>query len=149
MWIKDRYMWIVFVLPGFLLLILVLGFPAITSIFYSIKAEQTGTYTLEDSFPNTKRVLLPGQFARIRANYLTLEDAVVIPRKAVIEMQGRFRVYVVNQQSQVEAVDIELGPKVGNDVVVGSGLKGGETIIVEGLQKARPGMQVDPQPVQG
>ena len=46
MWIKDRYMWIVFVLPGFLLLILVLGFPAITSIFYSIKAEQTGTYTL-------------------------------------------------------------------------------------------------------
>jgi len=110
---------------------------------------ETGTYTLEASFPNPKRVLLPGQFARIRANYLTLEDAVVIPRKAVIEMQGRFRVYVVNQQSQVEAVEIELGPKVGNDVVVGSGLKGGETIIVEGLQKVRPGMQVDPQPVQG
>jgi len=110
---------------------------------------ETGTYTLEASFPNPKRVLLPGQFARIRANYLTLEDAVVIPRKAVIEMQGRFRVYVVNQQSQVEAVEIELGPKVGNNVVVGSGLKGGETIIVEGLQKVRPGMQVDPQPVQG
>jgi multiple sugar transport system permease protein len=46
MWIKDRYMWIAFVLPGLLLLILVLGFPAITSILYSIKAEQTGTYTL-------------------------------------------------------------------------------------------------------
>ncbi len=46
MWIKDRYMWIVFVLPGFLLLILVLGFPAITSILYSVKAEQAGTYTL-------------------------------------------------------------------------------------------------------
>jgi multiple sugar transport system permease protein len=46
MWIKDRYMWIVFVLPGLLLLILVLGFPSITSILYSIKAEQTGTYTL-------------------------------------------------------------------------------------------------------
>lgn len=45
MWIKDRYMWIAFVLPGLLLLILVLGFPAITSILYSIKAEQTGTYT--------------------------------------------------------------------------------------------------------
>jgi membrane fusion protein (multidrug efflux system) len=110
---------------------------------------ETGTYTLEASFPNPKNVLLPGQFARIRANYLTLKDAVVIPRKAVIEMQGKFRVYVVNQQSQVEAVDIELGPKIGNDVVIGSGLKGGETIIVEGLQKVRPGMQVDPQPVQG
>ena len=46
MWIKDRYMWIAFVLPGLLLLILVLGFPAITSILYSIKAEQTGAYTL-------------------------------------------------------------------------------------------------------
>ena len=108
---------------------------------------ETGTYTLEASFPNPKNVLLPGQFARIRANYLTLEDAVVIPRKAVVEMQGRFRVYLVNQQSQVEAVEIELGPKSGNDVVVGSGLKGGETIIVEGLQKVRPGMQVDPQPI--
>ena len=110
---------------------------------------ETGTYTLEAAFRNPKNVLLPGQFARVRATYMNLEDAVVIPRKAVIEMQGRFRVYVVNQQSQVEAVEIELGPKVGNNVVVGSGLKGGETIIVEGLQKVRPGMQVDPQPVQG
>ena len=45
-----------------------------------------------------------------------------------------------------EAIEIELGPKTGNDVVVSTGLKGGETIIVEGLQKVRPGMQVDPQP---
>lgn len=108
---------------------------------------ETGTYTLEAAFRNPKNVLLPGQFARVRATYMKLEDAVVIPRKAVIEMQGRFRVFVVNQKSQVEVVDIELGPKVGNDVVVGSGLKGGETIIVEGLQKVRPGMQVDPQPI--
>ena len=107
---------------------------------------ETGTYTLEASFPNPKNVLLPGQFARVRAKYRQLDDAVVIPRKAVVEMQGRFRVYAVNQQSQVEAIDIELGPKIGNDVVVNSGLEGGETIIVEGLQKVRPGMQVDPQP---
>ena len=107
---------------------------------------ETGTYTLEASFPNPKNVLLPGQFARVRAKYRQLDDAVVIPRKAVVEMQGRFRVYAVNQQSQVEAIDIELGPKIGNDVVVSSGLEGGETIIVEGLQKVRPGMQVDPQP---
>ena len=107
---------------------------------------ETGTYTLEAAFPNPDNVLLPGQFARIRAKYRQLDDAVVIPRKAVVEMQGRFRVYAVNQQSQVEAIEIELGPKVGNDVVVSSGLEGDETIIVEGLQKVRPGMQVDPQP---
>lgn len=110
----------------------------------SISAE-TGTYTLEAAFPNPNNMLLPGQFARIRAKYRELDDAVVIPRKAVVEMQGRFRVYAVNQQNQVEAIEIELGPKIGNDVVVNSGLKGGETIIVEGLQKVRPGMQVDPQ----
>ncbi len=110
----------------------------------SISAE-TGTYTLEAAFPNPDNILLPGQFARIRAKYRELDDAVVIPRKAVVEMQGRFRVYAVNQQNQVEAIEIELGPKIGNDVVVNSGLKGGETIIVEGLQKVRPGMQVDPQ----
>jgi len=108
---------------------------------------ETGTYTLEASFPNPRRILLPGQFARVRAQYRNLEDAVVIPRKAVIEMQDRFRVYTVNQQNQVEAVEIELGPKIGNDVVVSSGLEGGVTIIVEGLQKVRPGMQVNPQPV--
>ena len=106
----------------------------------------TGTYTLEAAFPNPDKVILPGQFARIRAQYRLLENAVVIPRKAVMDLQGRFRAYVVNQQSQVEAVDIELGPIVGNDVVVSTGLKGGETIIVEGLQKVRTGMPVDPEP---
>jgi len=108
---------------------------------------ETGTYTLEAAFPNPNNVLLPGQFARVRAKYRQLDDAVVIPRKAVVEMQGRFRVYAVNQQNQVEVIEIELGPKIGNDVVIGAGLKGGETIIVEGLQKVRPGMQVDPQPI--
>ncbi len=110
----------------------------------SISAD-TGTYTLEASFPNPEKVLLPGLFARIRAHYRNLENVVVIPRKALIEMQGQYHVYVVNQQNQVEAVTIELGPETGNDVVASSGLKGGETVIVEGLQKVRPGMQVIPQ----
>jgi membrane fusion protein (multidrug efflux system) len=124
--------------------------PELGSIIASAQAisAETGTYTLEASFPNPKRVLLPGQFARIRAQYRKIKDAVVIPRKAVIEMQGKFRVFTVNQQNQVEAVEIELGPATGNDVVVDSGLEGGETIIVEGFQKVRPGTQVNPQPVQ-
>ena len=110
----------------------------------SISAD-TGTYTLEASFPNPEKVLLPGLFARIKAHYRNLENVVVIPRKALIEMQGQYHVYVVNQQSQVEAVAVELGPETGNNVVARAGLKGGETVIVEGLQKVRPGMQVTPQ----
>jgi membrane fusion protein (multidrug efflux system) len=108
---------------------------------------ETGTYTLEASFPNPNNVLLPGQFARVRAQYRELENAVVIPRQAVIEMQGNFRAYIVNQQKQVEVVDVVLGPTIGNEVVISDGLIGGETIIVEGLQKVRPGIQVDPQPI--
>jgi membrane fusion protein (multidrug efflux system) len=110
---------------------------------------ETGTYTLEASFPNPNNVLLPGQFARVRAQYRELKNVVIIPRKAVVEMQGKFRVYMVNQQNQVEAVDIELGPVIGDDVVIKTGLKGDETIIVEGLQKVRPGAQVNPQAVEG
>jgi membrane fusion protein (multidrug efflux system) len=110
---------------------------------------ETGTYTLEASFPNPNNVLLPGQFARVRVQYRELKNVVIIPRKAVVEMQGKFRVYMVNQQNQVEAVDIELGPVIGDDVVVKTGLKGDETIIVEGLQKVRPGAQVNPQAVEG
>ena len=110
---------------------------------------ETGTYTLEASFPNPNNVLLPGQFARVRVQYRELKNVVIIPRNAVVEMQGKFRVYMVNQQNQVEAVDIELGPVIGDDVVIKTGLKGDETIIVEGLQKVRPGAQVNPQAVEG
>jgi membrane fusion protein (multidrug efflux system) len=112
-------------------------------------SKETGTYTLEASFPNPNNVLLPGQFARVRVQYRELKNAVIIPRKAVVEMQGKFRAYMVNQQNQVEAVDIELGPVIGDDVVIKTGLKGDETIIVEGLQKVRPGAQVNPQAVEG
>ncbi len=111
-------------------------------------SSETGTYTLEASFPNPDNVLLPGQFARVRADYRELNDAVVIPRKALMDLQGKSRVYVINAQRQVEAVEITLGPIIGDNVVVNTGLKGGETLIVEGLQKVRPGMQVNPQTVQ-
>jgi len=106
--------------------------------------QDTGTYTVEASFPNPSLLLLPGQFARVRARYEVLADVVVIPRKAVSELQGLFRVYVVKESDEVAVVEIELGPETGNDVVVKSGLTGSESIIVEGIQKVRPGMKVNP-----
>jgi len=120
---------------------------AVIASAQSISTE-TGTYTLEAAFANPRNVLLPGQFARVRANVQQLDDVVVIPQKAIIEMQGQFRVYAVNQQNQVEAIAIEMGPDTGHNVVIKAGLNGGETLIVEGLQKVRPGMQVNPQPIQ-
>ncbi len=108
--------------------------------------QQTGTYTVEASFPNPRKLLLPGQFARVRSLYQVLKDVVVIPRKAVSELQGLFRVYVVEGAGQVAVREVTLGPKTGNDIVVEAGLEAGETVIVEGLQKVRPGMSVNPVP---
>ena len=106
--------------------------------------QETGTYTMEASFSNPSKLILPGQFARVRAPYQELENVVVIPRKAISELQGLFRVYVVDAAGQVSVKEITLGPKTGNDVVVESGLDAGETVIVEGIQKVRPGMIVEP-----
>jgi membrane fusion protein (multidrug efflux system) len=104
--------------------------------------QETGTFTVEASFPNPEKILLPGQFARVRALYQVLSDVVVVPKKAVSEMQGLFRVYVVNDNDEVAAKTVQLGPETGDDVVVESGLDAGERVIVEGIQKVRPGMTV-------
>ena len=106
--------------------------------------QETGTYTMEASFSNPRKLILPGQFARVRAPYQTLENVIVIPRKAISELQGLFRVYVVDAAGQVSVKEVTLGPKSGDDVVVESGLDAGETVIVEGIQKVRPGMIVEP-----
>ena len=108
--------------------------------------QETGTYTVEASFPNPRKFLLPGQFARVRSLYQVLEDVVVIPRKAVSELQGLFRVYVVEGTGQVAVREVTMGPATGNDIVVEAGLEAGETVIVEGIQKVRPGMNVNPVP---
>jgi len=117
---------------------------------YTVAASQaidptTGTYTVEAAFPNPNSVLLPGQFARVRAPYQTIENAVLVPRKAVVDMQGQFQVYVVNDQNVVESRKLKLGPNKNLNVIVEEGLSGGEAVIVEGLQKVRPGMIVAPK----
>ncbi len=106
----------------------------------------TGTFTLEATFTNPDSLLLPGQFARVRSSYMTLEDVVVVPRQAVVELQGRFQVYTVNGDNEVVLVTVQTGPVKDNEIVIESGLTGGESVIVEGIQKVRPGMKVAPQP---
>lgn len=108
----------------------------------------TGTFQIEASFPNPRGLLRPGQFARVRAPYQTLKNVVVVPRQALVELQGLFQVYVVKEDNTVEVVSVERGPNRGEETVIQSGLKGGESIIAEGLQKVRPGMTVAPQPFQ-
>jgi len=105
---------------------------------------ETGTYTLEAAFDNPSSIVLPGQFARVRAPYRTLKDRVLIPRRALVDLQGRFQVYIVDAENKVEIRRVELGPSKGNMQVIESGLDGGETIIIDGLQKVRSGSLVNP-----
>jgi membrane fusion protein (multidrug efflux system) len=107
---------------------------------------ETGTYSVEALFPNPSGMLLPGQFARVRAPFKTLKNVVVVPRKSLFELQGRFRLYVVNAENTVEVRDVGLGPAKGDIVVIESGVEAGESVIVEGLQKVRSDMVVEPKP---
>ena len=108
---------------------------------------ETGTYSIEASFPNPNRLILPGQFARVRAPQTVLTNAVVVPRRAVNEIQGIHQVFVVGVGNVIEVREVIAGPVFGNSIVIKSGLDGGETIVVEGLQKVRNGVPVDPRMV--
>ena len=105
----------------------------------------TGTLTLEADFPNPDRLILPGQFARVRGVVEERENAIVVPQRAVIESQGLFRVAVVAADGSVELRPVDMGPRLDNEWLVESGLSGGERIAVDGLQRLRSGMKVQPR----
>lgn len=105
---------------------------------------QTGTMKVEATFPNPGSYLRPGQFARVRVAVAEKENAILVPLRAVQEMQGTKTVMVVDQDNKVAVRSVKLGDKVDKDVVVLDGLNAGERVIVEGMQKVRPGAQVNP-----
>jgi len=104
----------------------------------------TGTLLLEAEFPNPDKLLQPGQFGRIRAVTQMRNNAVLIPQRAVTELQGQARVVVLGPKNTVSFRTITLGPMVGSGYVVDAGLKPGEKIVVEGLQRLRDGIAVTP-----
>ena len=106
---------------------------------------KTGTIGLQAAFPNPQRVLRPGQFARVRGVIEERADAVLVPQLAVQEQQGSKTVLVVEEGDKVALRPVTVDERVGDLYIVTAGLKRGERVIVEGVQKARPGMQVKPE----
>ena len=96
------------------------------------------------SSPIRKACCGPGQFGRVRLAATVAENALLVPQKAVTEMQSAKIVYVVDAENKVALRSVTLGDRVGQDYIVTEGVKAGERIIVEGLQKARPGDTVNP-----
>jgi membrane fusion protein (multidrug efflux system) len=106
----------------------------------------TGALLVEVAFPNPNRSVRPGQFARVRFLLGQLENAIVVPQRAVRELQGTFRVAVVDDSNRVFFRQVESNATFGQGRVITGGLQGGERIIVEGLQRVRDSVVVNPRP---
>jgi membrane fusion protein (multidrug efflux system) len=106
----------------------------------------TGTLRIEDVFPNPRHLLRPGQYGRVRVVVRTIPGALLVPQQALAELQGGYQVAVVDEQNRAHIRPVTIGPQVGKQVVVASGLKAGERIVVEGFQKVRDGSPVNPLP---
>lgn len=124
-------------------------YPLAGKIFFTDMAVDpgTGSVSLRAEFSNPKRELLPGMFVRIRFPEALAENVIRVPQKAVqIGPQGQF-VMVVGEGDKVMPMPVKTGDMTGEDFIIDKGLKGGERVIVNGLQKARPGSQVKPVPL--
>lgn len=107
---------------------------------------RTGTIEVQATFPNPRHNLLPGQFGRIRFRVDERRQALLIPQRAVQELQGNQAVMTVGSENKVVARAIVPGDRIGDRWVVQQGLKAGDRVIVEGTMKARPGSPVTPKP---
>jgi len=108
--------------------------------------EGTGAIRIAGLFPNPGNILRPGGYGKVRAVVRVEHDAVLVPQRSVTELQGGYQVAVVNGESKVEIRTIKIGDQIGSQWIVSDGLKAGETVIAEGVQKVRPGMHVNPKP---
>ena len=107
---------------------------------------RTGSIQLAAEFPNPGATLRPGLFGRVRTVVKVREGALLAPQRAIIEVQGTYQIAVVAEGNKVEIRPIKVGPKFDTDWLIESGVEEGDTIIVEGVTKVRPGSIVNPRP---
>src|ERR1700736_5448621 len=107
---------------------------------------QTGTIQIAGSFSNPQNLLRPGQFGRIKAETEVRHDALLIPQRAVNELQGSYQVAVVGSGNIVQIRSVVLGPQLGSDLIITSGINPNERVVTEGVSKLKDGMRVSPQP---
>jgi membrane fusion protein (multidrug efflux system) len=120
-----------------------------TGTFYAIDRQvdvRTGTLRVEALFPNPRNLLRPGQFARVHVHIGTKKGALLVPQRAVTELQGSYQVAVVGPGDRVDIRPVKAGERVGSLWVIDEGLKPGERVVAEGAQKVRQGASVIPKP---
>lgn len=105
---------------------------------------KTGTLRIRAEFPNKKKLLRPGMFARVRIDLGTRKDSLQVPERAVVELQGKTFLWVITPENTASQRPVKVGELVNSKVSILEGLKPGERVVVEGLQKAREGAPVTP-----
>ncbi len=124
------------------------SYPEKGSFFFADRQvdPKTGAIRMAGLFPNPGNVLRPGQFGRVRAVTATKSDALLVPQRAVSELQGSYQVAVVGADNKIEMRTVKVGERSGTQWIIEDGLKTGETVVVEGTQKIKPGAVVSPKP---
>jgi RND family efflux transporter MFP subunit len=123
-------------------------YPRLGSFYFADRQVNvsTGAIRIAGLFPNPGNVLRPGGYGKVRAVVRLEHDALVVPQRAVTELQGGYQVAVVGPDNKVSIKTVTVGDSVGSDWVISEGLKPGDKVIAEGIQKVRPGAQVNTKP---
>jgi RND family efflux transporter MFP subunit len=108
--------------------------------------ESTGAIRIAGLFPNPGNILRPGGYAKIRTAIRTQKGALLVPQRAVTELQGGYQVVVLDDSNKASVRTVSVGDRVGSDWIISDGVKPGERVITEGSQKVRDGMLVNPKP---
>jgi RND family efflux transporter MFP subunit len=108
--------------------------------------QTTGAIRLAGLFPNPGNILRPGQYGRVRTSTRTHQGALLVPQRAVTELQGTYQVAVVDRENKINIRTVKVGDRTGTMWIIDEGLKPGEKVVAEGVQKVGPGMTVKPLP---
>lgn len=108
--------------------------------------QNTGAIQIAALFANPGNLLRPGGYAKVRAATRTQSGALLVPQRAVTELQGNYQVAVVDAENKISIRTVKPGDRVGSLWIIAEGLQPGERVVAEGVQKVRPGMQVNPKP---
>lgn len=123
-------------------------YPQTGKFFYADRQvdPNTGTLQIFGLFPNANFILRPGQYGRVRAQTQTRTNALIVPQRAVVQLQGSYQVTIVGETNTAHLQPVTVGEQIGSDWIIESGLKPGDRVVVEGTQKAKEGAVVNPKP---
>jgi RND family efflux transporter MFP subunit len=123
-------------------------YPHLGSFYFADRQVNVGTGAIRIAglFPNPGNTLRPGGYGKVRAVIRMQQGALLVPQRAVSELQGGYQVAVVGADDKVSIRTVTVGDRVRSDWVISDGLKPGDKVIAEGIQKVRPGVQVNPKP---